>query len=255
MAQPLRGLAQLLDVVAAGSHPEPDRAGGGRGGDPGHRARDGDGDVCQLHLGEEGERRHRRGEQRGAVAAPRGDGVDRHHHRQSPGRRVVERALGEHRGDLDAEHRHRPAAPPRQREGGEQRLGDEPLPVQRPAVLDPVLGEQAAADEDGEEDREAGVHDAFGRPRYILPHVARRADPDEVLNGMLGQFGRSVAPAGNIVVVQSELGSAPAIARALDQLGHDRIVGTLAGDDTVLVVAASERDARSLARELGSLVG
>lgn len=106
--------------------------------------------------------------------------------------------------------------------------------------------------------RELGLektHDAFGRPRYVLPHVARRADPDEVLNGMLGQFGRSVTPAGNIVVVQSELGSAPAIARALDQLGHERIVGTLAGDDTVLVVASSERDARSLARELAMLVG
>ena len=75
-----------------------------------------------------------------------------------------------------------------------------------------------------------------------------------MLNGILGQFGRTVTPAGNIVVVQSELGSAPAIARALDQLSHERIVGTLAGDDTVLVVAASERDARSLARELGALV-
>jgi transcriptional regulator of arginine metabolism len=101
--------------------------------------------------------------------------------------------------------------------------------------------------------RELGLektHDPFGRPRYVLPHVARRADPNEVLSTMLGQFGRSVTPAGNIVVVQSELGSAPAIARALDQLDHARIIGTLAGDDTVLVVAPSERDARTLAREL-----
>jgi transcriptional regulator of arginine metabolism len=103
--------------------------------------------------------------------------------------------------------------------------------------------------------RELGLektHDPLGRPRYVLPHVARRANPNEVLNSILGQFGRSVSPAGNIVVVQSELGSAPAIARALDQLEHDRIVGTLAGDDTVLVVAPSERDARTLARELAA---
>jgi transcriptional regulator of arginine metabolism len=105
--------------------------------------------------------------------------------------------------------------------------------------------------------RELGLektHDPFGRPRYVLPHVVRRTDPNEVLNGMLGQFGRSVRAAGNLVVVQSELGSAPAIARALDQLAHQRIIGTLAGDDTVLVVAPSERDARTLARELGALV-
>jgi transcriptional regulator of arginine metabolism len=106
--------------------------------------------------------------------------------------------------------------------------------------------------------RELGLektHDPFGRPRYVLPHVARRADPGEVLSAIVGQFGRKITPAGNIVVVQSELGSAPAIARALDQLSHERIVGTLAGDDTVLVVAASERDARTLARELAASLG
>ncbi len=106
--------------------------------------------------------------------------------------------------------------------------------------------------------RELGLektHDPFGRPRYVLPHVARRAEPREVLNGILGQFGRKVTSAGNIVVLQSELGSAPAIARALDQLDHNRIIGTLAGDDTVLVVAPSERDARTLARELNGALG
>jgi transcriptional regulator of arginine metabolism len=101
--------------------------------------------------------------------------------------------------------------------------------------------------------RELGLektHDPLGRPRYVLPNVVRRTDPTELLNSILGQFGRKVTPAGNIVVLQSELGSAPAIARALDQLEHERIVGTLAGDDTVLIVAPSERDAKSLAREL-----
>ena len=103
--------------------------------------------------------------------------------------------------------------------------------------------------------RELGLektHDQFGRARYVLPDVARRADPVEALNSILGQFGRKVTPAGNIVVLQSDLGVAPAIARAIDQLGHERVVGTLAGDDTVLVVALSERDARLLARELAA---
>ena len=105
--------------------------------------------------------------------------------------------------------------------------------------------------------RELGLektHDPLGRPRYVLPHVGRRADPTELLNAILGQFGRKVTPAGNIVVLQSELGSAPAIARALDQLEHERIVGTLAGDDTVLVIASSAREARTLARELAAIL-
>jgi transcriptional regulator of arginine metabolism len=106
--------------------------------------------------------------------------------------------------------------------------------------------------------RELGLektHDPLGRPRYVVPHAGRRIDPRELLDNVLGQFGRRVAAAGNIVVLQSELGSAPAIGRALDELEHERIVGTLAGDDTCLVVAPSERDARALARELADLLG
>jgi len=101
--------------------------------------------------------------------------------------------------------------------------------------------------------RELGLEksrDQLGRPRYVVPLSARGPDPQEALRSVLGQFGRQVTSAGNIVVVQSELGTAPPIARALDGLGHERIVGTLAGDDTCLVVAPSERDARVLAREL-----
>jgi transcriptional regulator of arginine metabolism len=103
--------------------------------------------------------------------------------------------------------------------------------------------------------RELGLektHDQLGRPRYVLPDSGRRADPAEALNSVLGQFGRKVTPAGNLVVLQADLGAAPAIARALDQLRHERVVGTLAGDDTVLVVTSSERDARALARELAA---
>jgi transcriptional regulator of arginine metabolism len=101
--------------------------------------------------------------------------------------------------------------------------------------------------------RELGLEktrDPLGRPRYVVPRATPRATPREILDSILRQFGRRVTAAGNLVVVQSELGSAPAIARALDELGHARIVGTLAGDDTVLAVAPSERDGRLLAREL-----
>jgi transcriptional regulator of arginine metabolism len=102
--------------------------------------------------------------------------------------------------------------------------------------------------------RELGVEktrDDVGRPRYVLPEV-RRGDPREALRRVLGEFGRRVTPAQNVVVVHSELGSAPAIARALDRLEHELIVGTLAGDDTCLVIANSVADANALARELRS---
>ncbi|HXY83924.1 MAG TPA: hypothetical protein VEH52_00460 [Gaiellaceae bacterium] len=99
------------------------------------------------------------------------------------------------------------------------------------------------------------ARDPLGRPRYVIPQTGRRVDPAELLESVLGQFGRRVVAAGNLVVVGSELGSAPAIARALDELRHERIVGTIAGDDTCLLVTPSERDARVLARELQTLLG
>jgi transcriptional regulator of arginine metabolism len=106
--------------------------------------------------------------------------------------------------------------------------------------------------------RELGLEksrDPLGRPRYAAPQRARRANPRRALEAVLSQFGRGASAAQNIVVLISELGTAPAIARALDRTQHPLVVGTLAGDDTVLVVAADARNARALARELAQLIG
>jgi transcriptional regulator of arginine metabolism len=99
------------------------------------------------------------------------------------------------------------------------------------------------------------IHDQLGRPRYVLAQDGRRADPREALASVLSQFGRRVQAAQNIVVVQSELGSAPAIARALDRIAHPLVVGTLAGDDTCLVITDGKAGAASLARELAEIIG
>jgi transcriptional regulator of arginine metabolism len=114
---------------------------------------------------------------------------------------------------------------------------------------------QATISRDIRELRLEKTTDALGRPRYVLPGRARRADPRETLVGVLRQFGLRATAAQSIVVVQSELGSAPAIGRALDQLEHPKIVGTLAGDDTCLVITRSIGDARAVARELSSALG
>jgi transcriptional regulator of arginine metabolism len=113
---------------------------------------------------------------------------------------------------------------------------------------------QATVSRDLRELRLVKTHDPLGRPRYVLPD-ARRPDPAEALARVLAEFGRSVRAAQNIVVVHSELGSAPAIARALDRVEHELIVGTLAGDDTCLVIVKNAREATALARELSDALG
>jgi transcriptional regulator of arginine metabolism len=107
--------------------------------------------------------------------------------------------------------------------------------------------------------RELGLekaHDALGRPRYELPtDSTRRRDPEAALRAVLRQFARRATVAQNLVVVHSDLGSAPAIARAIDKTAHQRIVATLAGDDTCLVVTRDERDARAVAEHLNDAIG
>ena len=107
---------------------------------------------------------------------------------------------------------------------------------------------QATLSRDLRELRIEKAQDELGRTRYVLP--GHSSDPGAALAAILEQFGRRVTAAGNLVVVRSEIGAAPAIARALDRLHHPLVVGTVAGDDTCLVVARTPADARKLAREL-----
>lgn len=99
------------------------------------------------------------------------------------------------------------------------------------------------------------TRDALGQPRFVARRPGDRTDPRETLAAILARFGNRAEPAQNIVVVHTELGSAPAVGRALDELGHRLIVGTLAGDDTCLVVTRSSAEARTVAAELQDLLG
>jgi transcriptional regulator of arginine metabolism len=86
----------------------------------------------------------------------------------------------------------------------------------------------------------------------VLPNRGGRSDPRDTLTSLLAQFGRGAVAAQNVVVIQSEIGTAPAIARALDRSDHPLVVGTLAGDDTCLVITADNERAQELVEELRS---
>jgi transcriptional regulator of arginine metabolism len=96
------------------------------------------------------------------------------------------------------------------------------------------------------------IRDPLGTLRYVVPHRERRLDPRDALNSLLAQYGRRATAAQNVVVLQSEIGSAPAIARAIDRLEHPLVLGTLAGDDTCLAIARDVADAVAVADELNA---
>jgi len=67
------------------------------------------------------------------------------------------------------------------------------------------------------------------------------------------QFMIEAEAAGNLVVVRTHPGNASPVARSLDTIGWKEIVGTVAGDDTILVVTANAATARLVRRRLQAL--
>jgi transcriptional regulator of arginine metabolism len=100
----------------------------------------------------------------------------------------------------------------------------------------------------------AKTRDSLGQERYALPAEPPPGDPRESLGAAVGQYGRRAIAAQNLVVLRCEVGTAQAVAGALDRLEDGRVLGTLAGDDTCLVVAAGPREARALARQLAKYI-
>ena len=77
-------------------------------------------------------------------------------------------------------------------------------------------------------------------------------DPDRfrALVTALRRFALSFEPAGNMVVVTTPPGFADPLAQAIDDSGHPHIAGTIAGDNTIFVVARDGVSAAKLRDEL-----
>lgn len=90
---------------------------------------------------------------------------------------------------------------------------------------------------------------AKGEYKYILPGAKKEANTP-VLNSALTDSVLHIEAAGNIVVVKTYPGMANALAVCVDSLEKPHIVGSVAGDDTILLVLRSDEVAREVAREL-----
>ena len=106
--------------------------------------------------------------------------------------------------------------------------------------------------------RELGLvksHDSLGRMLYVLPNREQRTDPRDTLEALLRQFGRraDLRAEHRRRPVRDRLG--PRDSPRLDRLEHPLVLGTLAGDDTCLLVARDAKGARRLAKELVAAIG
>ena len=71
---------------------------------------------------------------------------------------------------------------------------------------------------------------------------------------LAGDFLQDVRAAQNLVVLKTSPGHANSVAVALDSEGWPEVVGTLAGDDTILVIAPDNATAERVRKKLIDLI-
>ena len=95
---------------------------------------------------------------------------------------------------------------------------------------------------------------AAGIYRYVLP-TAKKEVNTPVLNSALTESVTEIVAAGNIVVVKTFPGMANALAVCVDSLEKPHIIGSVAGDDTILLVFKNENIAYEVSEELKNAFG
>lgn len=95
------------------------------------------------------------------------------------------------------------------------------------------------------------VKDLSTKGRYVYStgkkaaeHIASRA------GGIFNESIISIDYAMNIVVIKCFSGMANAACAAIDSMGHDEILGTIAGDDTIFMLCRTEENAKDFTDKL-----
>jgi transcriptional regulator of arginine metabolism len=92
------------------------------------------------------------------------------------------------------------------------------------------------------------VRDARGRLVYAYPEDV--AGFDEDVADAIARWALTVEPSGTLVVVTTPYGYAQALAQAIDVARHPQIAGTVAGENTILLVAREPATGAQLADEI-----
>ncbi|WP_221766393.1 arginine repressor [Sphingomonas ginkgonis] len=90
------------------------------------------------------------------------------------------------------------------------------------------------------------------RQGYSLP--PRPSQAGDRLTAIVGEWVRSVAVAGNLLVLKTPPGSAHLVGVALDEAGPPEMVGNICGDDTIFIAVADPGAADLLAQRLRTLL-
>ena len=141
------------------------------------------------------------------------------------------------------------------------RLLEEQPVSNQPQLVDLLTAEgiaatQATVSRDLDELGAVKVRVPGGVSVYAIPELpSDRVAPENQLKRVMGEWVVEVAPSANLVVLRTPPGSAHVVASALDRTGIEGSIGTVAGDDTLMVVAAEGTTGENLAVTLRNLAG
>ena len=134
-----------------------------------------------------------------------------------------------------------------------ERLGSQGEIRARLAYLG-IESTQSTISRDIEELGLARVHDAGGL-RYVVPGAdAGSAAPIGLLRHLLDEFALSMVVAATGLIVRTPPGAAAALAEGIDRVGLADVAGTIAGDNTILVLPREGVRPRALERSLTQIM-
>lgn len=100
------------------------------------------------------------------------------------------------------------------------------------------------------------VRGAGGESVYAIPELPKdQVAPEDHLRRVFGDWVVDVAHSQNLVVLRTPPGSAHVVAAAIDRSDRTEILGTVAGDDTLMVVVEEQVGGERLAADLAELAG
>ena len=123
-------------------------------------------------------------------------------------------------------------------------------------AADGVQATQATVSRDLDDLGAIKVRVAGGDTVYAIPELpTEQRAPEDHLRRVFGDWVVEVNHSGNLVVLRTPPGSAHVVGSALDRSGLGDVLGTVAGDDTLIVVVSEAAGGAAVARRLSDLAG
>lgn len=94
--------------------------------------------------------------------------------------------------------------------------------------------------------------DECGKYKYVQPNSLNNSLSPQLIN-LFKQIIVSIECANNLIVIRTLSGNASAAGMAIDEMRFPQVLGTVAGDDTVLVIAKTNADAEVVLKSLRTL--